>query len=200
MEIHYARHAAGYVNNLNKAIAGTEWEGKSIEEILASASLLGPAIRNNAGGHFNHELFWTILTPEKGTRPSNELGRAIDKYFGGMDNLMAELGKAGNTCFGSGWAWLIVNSQGDLQVTSTSNQDNTLMDLAEVKGVPILGIDVWEHAYYLKYQNRRMDYLSAIWSIIDWNEVSRRYAGTSVLLAADPGRKDGMSLPGPEAR
>ena len=132
-------------------------------------------IRNNAGGHYNHELFWMILTPEKNTKPSAQLSKAIDKTFGSIDKLKEELSKAGATRFGSGWAWLVVTKDGKLVVSSTPNQDNPLMDVAEVKGTPILGIDVWEHAYYLKYQNKRNDYLAAIWDIINWKEVSKRY-------------------------
>lgn len=175
MEIHYTKHAAGYVNNLNKAIAGTDLQKESLEAILSKASTLSPAVRNNAGGHYNHELFWTVLTPEKGTSPSEKLKKAIEKEFGGIDKLREELNNAGSSRFGSGWAWLIVNDKGVLEVTSTPNQDNPLMDAADKKGVPVLGIDVWEHAYYLRYQNRRNDYLSAIWDVINWKEVSSRY-------------------------
>lgn len=175
MEIHYTKHAAGYVANLNKAIAGTPLEKESLPQILSKVSTLNAGVRNNAGGHYNHELFWMILTPEKNTKPSAQLSKAIDKTFGSIDKLKEELSKAGATRFGSGWAWLVVTKDGKLVVSSTPNQDNPLMDVAEVKGTPILGIDVWEHAYYLKYQNKRNDYLAAIWDIINWKEVSKRY-------------------------
>lgn len=175
MEIHYTKHAAGYMNNLNKAVAGTPLEKESIESILGKVSTLSPTIRNNAGGHYNHELFWTILTPQKNTQPSAKLSAAIKAQFGDITKLKEQLSKAGADRFGSGWAWLVVDGSGKLAVTSTANQDNPMMDLAEVKGTPILGIDVWEHAYYLKYQNKRADYLTAFWNVVDWNEVSKRY-------------------------
>lgn len=175
MEIHYSKHAAGYTSNLNKAIAGTALEKQSIEKILSQISSTSPAVRNNAGGHYNHELFWAILTPKKNTKISENLKHAIDKKFGSFDNFKKELNDAAAKRFGSGWAWLSVGADGELQISSTPNQDNPLMDIAEVKGLPILGIDVWEHAYYLKYQNKRADYLNNIWEIINWEEVSRRY-------------------------
>ncbi len=175
MEIHHSKHHAGYVNNLNKAIEGKSAAKLSLTELLADTKKYGDAVRNNAGGHYNHSLFWTILTPEKNTRPSAELSKAIESAFTGMDSLKSLLNKEASTRFGSGWAWLYVTKGGQLKVCSTPNQDNPLMDVAEHKGIPILGIDVWEHAYYLKYQNKRADYLSAIWNLINWNEVSRRY-------------------------
>lgn len=175
MEIHYTKHAAGYVNNLNKAIAGTPLEKESLEKILSHISKESTTIRNNAGGHYNHELFWTMLTAEKNTQPSDKLTKAINETFGSLDNFKKEISKAGADRFGSGWAWLVVTPQKKLVITSTANQDNSLMDIAEVKGIPILGIDVWEHAYYLKYQNKRADYLSAIWNVLNWKEVSKRY-------------------------
>lgn len=175
MQIHHTKHAAGYINNLNKAIAGTAQEKQTIEQILGGISKLSTGIRNNAGGHYNHELFWTILTPEENTQPSKKLATAINATFGSMDNLKQQLSKAGADRFGSGWAWLIVDKNGKLTVTSSANQDNPLMDISEVKGTPILGIDVWEHAYYLKYQNKRADYLTAFWSVVNWNEVSKKY-------------------------
>ncbi len=175
MEIHHGKHHAAYVNNLNSAIEGTPLANKSIEEIMQSISSSSAAVRNNGGGHYNHTLFWTILS-KNGSKPSSELASAIDKAFGSFDNFKEEFSKAGATRFGSGWAWLIVDKSGDLKVTSTPNQDNPLMDVAEVKGTPILGMDVWEHAYYLKYQNKRPDYISAFWSVVNWDEVSRRYA------------------------
>ena len=176
MEIHYTKHAAGYVSNLNKAIGGTSMEKESIEKILSHISKENSAVRNNAGGHYNHELFWTVLTPNKNTKLSEKLEKAINETFGSIDKLKEELSKAGAVRFGSGWAWLIVTPEKKLAITSTANQDNPLMDVAEVKGTPIFGIDVWEHAYYLKYQNKRTDYLSALWNIVNWNEVSKRYA------------------------
>lgn len=175
MEIHYSKHAAAYVANLNKAIAGTPLEKETIIKILSHVSKETPAVRNNAGGHYNHELFWTVLTPEKNTQPSAKLTKAINESFGSMDALKEKLSKAGADRFGSGWAWLVVTADKKLAVTSTGNQDNPLMDIAEVKGTPILGIDVWEHAYYLKYQNKRADYLTAFWKVTNWKEVSKRY-------------------------
>lgn len=175
MEIHYSKHGAAYVSNLNKAIAGTPLEKESLTTILSHISKESTAVRNNAGGHYNHELFWTMLTPEKNTQPSDKLKKAIDATFGSLDQFKAEMSKAGADRFGSGWAWLIVTPDKKLVVTSTANQDNNLMDIADVKGTPILGIDVWEHAYYLKYQNKRADYLTAIWNVLNWTEVSKRY-------------------------
>lgn len=175
MEIHYTKHAAGYVNNLNKAIEGTPMQKEGIETILSHISKESPAVRNNAGGHYNHELFWTILTPKQNTKVSANLEKAIINNFGSMTKLKEVMSKAAADRFGSGWAWLIVTADKKLVVTSTPNQDNPLMDIAEVKGKPILGIDVWEHAYYLKYQNKRADYLSAFWTIVNWEEVSKRY-------------------------
>lgn len=176
MNIHYNRHAAAYTGNLNKAIAGTPAEKQSIESILATISTQPAAVRNNGGGHFNHELFWTILTPNKETKPSPALEKAINEKFGSFEAMKEQVNAAGATRFGSGWAWLSVGNNGELFVSSTANQDNPLMDVVEENGTPILGIDVWEHAYYLNYQNKRADYLNSIWEIIDWNEVSNRYA------------------------
>lgn len=172
MEIHHDRHHKAYVDNLNKAIEGTDAENLSLEDLMANISKYPAAVRNNGGGHFNHSLFWEILSND-GAQPSEKLAAAIET-LGGMDALKEKLSAAGATRFGSGWAWLIVKD-GKLEVTSTPNQDNPLMDVAEVKGTPVLGIDVWEHAYYLKYQNKRPDYLSAIWNVINWAEVSKRY-------------------------
>ncbi|WP_257658162.1 superoxide dismutase [Parapedobacter lycopersici] len=176
MEIHHGKHHQAYVDNLNKAIAGTDAENSSIEEISKNISKYSAAVRNNGGGHFNHSLFWTILSPNGGGAPSGELATAINEAFGSFDELKKQLQAAGATRFGSGWAWLIVDGNGKLQVTSTANQDNPLFDIAEVKGTPILGIDVWEHAYYLKYQNKRPAYLDAVFNVIDWNAVAKRYA------------------------
>lgn len=176
MEIHHGKHHNAYVTNLNNAIAGTDAEGKSIEELMSSISSLPPAVRNNGGGHFNHSLFWTVMGPKGGGAPSAALGSAIDSTFGSFDNFKAEFAKAGATRFGSGWAWLCVDSKGGLFVTSSPNQDNPTMDIAEKQGTPILGLDVWEHAYYLNYQNRRPDYIAAFWNIVDWSAVAQRYA------------------------
>jgi len=175
MAIHYGKHAAAYTANLNKAIAGTPAEKQNIEVILGSISTQSPAVRNNGGGHYNHELFWTILTPNKGTKPSPKLEKAINETFGSLDALKEKVNAAGATRFGSGWAWLSVDKNGKLFVSSTANQDNPLMDVVTENGVPILGIDVWEHAYYLRYQNKRPDYLASIWDIINWDEVNNRY-------------------------
>ena len=175
MEIHHDKHHAAYTNNLNAALLGTENEGKSIEDILGNISKLPVAVRNNGGGFFNHNLFWTVMKPGGGGAPTGDLNDAILKYFGSFDKFKESFSAAGATRFGSGWAWLIVNSNKDLVIGSSPNQDNPLMDVAEVKGIPVLGLDVWEHAYYLKYQNRRPDYIAAFWNIINWNEVSRRF-------------------------
>lgn len=173
MEIHHGKHHQAYVDNLNKAIAGTEHENKSIEELVANAGAISPAVRNNGGGHWNHTFFWNILSG-KGGEPTGALAEAINAAFGSLDGLKEKMNTAGTTRFGSGWAWLIVKD-GKLEVTSTPNQDNPLMDVAEVKGKPILGIDVWEHAYYLKYQNKRPDYLKAIWNVINWDKVAENF-------------------------
>jgi len=175
MEIHHGKHHAGYVANLNKAIEGTEAEGKSLEELMSNISKYPVAVRNNGGGHYNHSLFWTIMGQNKGGEPSGDLAEAINKHFGSFDDFKKEFSSAAATRFGSGWAWLIVKNDGSLAVTSTPNQDNPLMDVADVKGTPILGIDVWEHAYYLHYQNRRPDYVAAFWNVINWDEVGKNY-------------------------
>lgn len=174
MEIHHSKHHAAYVNNLNNALQGTGKENSKLEDILAEISKLPVAVRNNGGGHYNHSLFWEILKPNGGGAPAGDLADAINKHFGSFDKLKEGLSNAGMTRFGSGWAWLVVKGS-DLVITSTPNQDNPLMDIAEVKGTPILGIDVWEHAYYLKYQNRRNEYLAAIWNVLNWEEISRRF-------------------------
>ena len=174
MQIHHGKHHQAYVDNLNKAIAGTEHENKSLEDLLASAGKISPAVRNNGGGHWNHSFFWKILSANAGGKPSGKLGDAIDSTFGSFENFQEKLNTAGTTRFGSGWAWLVAKD-GKLEISSTPNQDNPLMDVAEVKGKPILGIDVWEHAYYLKYQNRRPDYLKAIWNVINWKEVEKNF-------------------------
>jgi len=174
MQIHHDKHHQAYVDNLNKALAGTDAEGKTLEELMDNISAYPPAVRNNGGGHYNHTLFWTILGPNAGGEPTGDLANAINEAFGSFDALKEKMSTAGATRFGSGWAWLLVNDR-KLYVSSTPNQDNPLMDIAEVKGHPILGIDVWEHAYYLKYQNKRPDYLKAIWNVINWDAVSMRY-------------------------
>ncbi len=174
MQIHHDKHHQAYVDNLNKALEGTGNESKTLEELMANISAYAPAVRNNGGGHFNHTLFWDILG-NNGSQPSGDLAKAIDEAFGSLDAMKEKMATAGATRFGSGWAWLIVNNSGKLEVCSTPNQDNPLMDVADVKGTPILGIDVWEHAYYLKYQNKRPDYLKAIWNVINWNNVEARY-------------------------
>lgn len=175
MEIHHSKHHAAYVNNLNSAIKGTDAEKMTLEEIMANTRSFDMKVRNNAGGHYNHTLFWSILGPNAGGSPSGELATAIGNTFVSFDSLKTLLNAAAASRFGSGWAWLYVSKDGKLAVCSTPNQDNTLMDISEHQGIPILGIDVWEHAYYLKYQNKRGDYLNAIWNVINWQEVSRRY-------------------------
>jgi len=176
MEIHHDKHHNAYVTNLNAALAGGEWEGKSIEELLKNISKLPPAVRNNGGGHWNHSFFWQIMGPNAGGAPGGALAEAITAQLGGFDKFKEDFAKAGATRFGSGWAWLSVGADKKLVVSSTPNQDNPLMDNAEVKGTPILGVDVWEHAYYLHYQNRRPDYLAAFFNVINWKEVEKRYA------------------------
>jgi superoxide dismutase, Fe-Mn family len=176
MEIHHGKHHQAYVDNLNKALTGTEGENAKIEDILASISKYPVAVRNNGGGHFNHTMFWAIMSPNGSGNPSGELATAIDAAFGSFEEFKKKFSEAGATRFGSGWAWLSVDQGGNLQVSSTPNQDNPLMDIAEVKGTPILGMDVWEHAYYLKYQNKRPDYISAFWNVINWDAVADRFA------------------------
>ncbi len=175
MEIHHGKHHQAYVTNLNNAIAGTEMEKLSLEEIFANMSKYPMAVRNNGGGHWNHTMFWEIMGPDAGGKPSGKLLSAIEKRFESFEKLQGLVNQAGATRFGSGWAWLIVDANGELQVTSTPNQDNPLMDVADVKGTPILGVDVWEHAYYLKYQNRRPEYLTNFWNVVNWTEVEKRY-------------------------
>lgn len=176
MEIHHAKHHAGYVSNLNKAIeADPKLKGKSLDDLLKNAGSYGPAVRNNAGGHYNHTLFWTILTPNGDGQPQGKLADAINKTFGSFEKFKTQFSDSAKTRFGSGWAWLVVTKEGKLQITTSANQDNPLMDLAPVKGTPILGLDVWEHAYYLKYQNKRPDYINAFWNIVNWKEVSQRF-------------------------
>ena len=174
MEIHHTKHHQAYINNLNAALTGSADEGKSIEQFMANISKQPMAVRNNGGGHYNHSLFWEIMGPNAGGAPTGELADAINQAFGSFDKFKEDFAKAGATRFGSGWAWL-VKHDGKLVVTSTPNQDNPLMDIADVKGMPILGLDVWEHAYYLNYQNRRPDYISAWWNTVNWNVVADRF-------------------------
>lgn len=175
MEIHHGKHHQAYVTNLNKALEGKPEADSSIEDIIKNISKFAPAVRNNGGGHFNHTMFWTLLSPNGGGEPTGALADAIKSTFGSIADLKTKVNEAGATRFGSGWAWLIVTADKKLAICSTPNQDNPLMDIAEVKGTPILGIDVWEHAYYLKYQNRRPDYLAGIWSVINWAHVAELY-------------------------
>jgi Fe-Mn family superoxide dismutase len=175
MEIHHTKHHAGYTNNLNAAVDGSDLAGQSIEAILADVSKHSVAVRNNGGGFYNHNLFWTVMSPNGGGEPTGELAEAINKAFGSFDAFKESFNKAAATRFGSGWAWLVKQDDGSLVVTSTANQDNPLMDIADVKGTPILGLDVWEHAYYLNYQNRRPDYIGAFWNVVNWDEVTRRF-------------------------
>lgn len=174
MKIHHDKHHQAYVDNLNKAIAGTEHESKSIEQLVADAGKISPAVRNNAGGHWNHTFFWDLLAPGGSNKPTGKLAESIDAEFGSYDQFREKLAQAGITRFGSGWAWLI-EQDGKLVISSTPNQDNPLMDAAEVKGTPIVGIDVWEHSYYLKFQNRRPDYLAAIFNVINWDVAGKHY-------------------------
>jgi Fe-Mn family superoxide dismutase len=175
MEIHHGKHHAGYVTKLNAAVEGTELEGKSLKELMQNVSKYSTAVRNNGGGHFNHSLFWTVMKNGGGGKPAGELATTIDSTFGSFDEFKKQFSNAAATRFGSGWAWLIV-SDGKLAICSTPNQDNPLMDLAETKGTPILGLDVWEHAYYLKYQNKRPDYIENWFNVVNWDEVANRFS------------------------
>jgi Fe-Mn family superoxide dismutase len=175
MEIHHSKHHQAYVTNLNNAIVGSEEEKMSIEDICRNISKYPAAVRNNGGGHYNHSLFWTVMAPAKGSQPTGDLLGAIERDLGGVEKMKEDFNKAVATRFGSGWAWICVKD-GKLAICSTPNQDNPLMDVAECKGVPVLGLDVWEHAYYLNYQNRRPDYCNAFWNVVNWDEVARRYA------------------------
>ncbi len=174
MEIHHTKHHQAYVTNLNAALNGSASEGKSLDALMAEMSKQPAAVRNNGGGHYNHNLFWEIMSPNAGGQPAGELADAINTAFGSFDKFKEDFAKAGMTRFGSGWAWLIKHD-GKLVITSTPNQDNPLMDLADVKGSPLLGLDVWEHAYYLHYQNRRADYITAWWNVVNWNVVNERF-------------------------
>lgn len=174
MKIHHGKHHQAYVDNLNAAVAGGENETKSLEDLVKNAGSISPAVRNNGGGHWNHTFFWNVLKVNNGEGPTGKLADAINEAFGSLDAFKEKFETAGKTRFGSGWAWLIVKD-GKLEVCSTPNQDNPLMDVAETKGTPVLGCDVWEHAYYLKYQNKRPDYLKAFWNVVNWNKVAELY-------------------------
>ena len=176
MEIHHGKHHQAYVTNLNNAIAGTDAEKMSIEDICKNISKYPAPVRNNGGGHYNHSLFWTLMKQNGGGSPSGALAEAINSTFGSFDEFKTKFNTAGTTRFGSGWAWLIKNSSGKLEIGSTPNQDNPLMDVSELKGAPILGLDVWEHAYYLNYQNRRPDYCTAWWNVVNWEEAAKRFS------------------------
>ena len=176
MEIHHGKHHAAYVAKLNDAVKGTDLENRSLDELMSAIGKSTPAVRNNGGGHFNHSLFWSVMTPNGGGPPQGDLAEVIETKFGSFDGFKNEFANAAATRFGSGWAWLSVDTNKELCVCSTPNQDNPVMDIAECPGTPILGLDVWEHAYYLKYQNRRPDYISAFWGVVNWEEVSRRYS------------------------
>jgi Fe-Mn family superoxide dismutase len=175
MEIHHDRHHQAYVTNLNAAVTGTELEGKSIEEIITNISKAPAPVRNNGGGHWNHTFFWKSLSASGGGEPTGELGKAITAKFGSFSAFKDEFKKASIGRFGSGWAWLIVKADGEVAITSSPNQDNPLMDIAETKGTPVIGLDVWEHAYYLKYQNKRPDYIDAYWNVVDWKAADALY-------------------------
>lgn len=175
MEIHHTKHHNTYITNLNNAIADTENADKSLEELIANAGSISPAVRNNGGGHWNHSFFWEIMTGDSMGKPEGALADDINATFGSLDDLKTKFNTAGATQFGSGWAWLTVSADGKLEVSSTPNQDNPLMDVANTKGTPILGLDVWEHAYYLKYQNLRPAYMQAWWDVVNWNKVSELY-------------------------
>lgn len=175
MEIHHDKHHMTYVTNLNKAIENTDADKMAIEDILKNISKYPVAVRNNGGGHYNHTMFWTLLSPHGSGTPSGELADAINSAFGSFDEFKKKFTESAIGRFGSGWAWLIKNSSGKLEICSTPNQDNPLMDIAETKGFPILGLDVWEHAYYLKYQNRRPDYITSWWNLVNWDEATKRF-------------------------
>lgn len=176
MEIHHGKHHAGYTSKLNAAIEGSDLENQSIEDILKNVSKHSGAVRNNGGGFYNHSLFWQVMSPNGGGAPTGDVATAINEAFGSYDAFKEQFSAAAGSRFGSGWAWLMLGADGKLQISSTPNQDNPLMDIAETKGTPILGLDVWEHAYYLKYQNKRPDYVSAFFNVINWEEVNKRYA------------------------
>jgi Fe-Mn family superoxide dismutase len=176
MEIHHSKHHQAYVNNLNAALEGTDGASLSIEDIVKNISKYGMPVRNNGGGHWNHSFFWSILSPNGGGNPTGVLGDKINEQFGSFEAMKEEFNKAATTRFGSGWAWLCKKADGGLCICSTPNQDNPLMDIAECPGTPIIGLDVWEHAYYLHYQNRRPDYITAFWNVVDWNKASANFS------------------------
>lgn len=176
MEIHHSKHHAGYVKKLNAAVEGTDAANKSLEDLMKNVSNYGAGVRNNGGGHYNHSLFWSVMSPNGGGQPGADLASAIDKDFGSFDNFKKQFQEAAATRFGSGWAWLCLKADGSLCVCSSPNQDNPLMDISECPGTPLLGLDVWEHAYYLKYQNKRPDYIEAFFNVINWDAVAERYA------------------------
>jgi Fe-Mn family superoxide dismutase len=176
MEIHHSKHHQAYVNNLNAALEGTDGANLSIEDIVKNISKYGMPVRNNGGGHWNHSFFWSILSPNGGGNPTGALGDKINEQFGSFEAMKEEFNKAATTRFGSGWAWLCKKADGSLCICSTPNQDNPLMDIAECPGTPIIGLDVWEHAYYLHYQNRRPDYIAAFWNVVDWNKASANFS------------------------
>jgi Fe-Mn family superoxide dismutase len=180
MEIHHSKHHQAYVTNLNNALAGSEMEGQDLESLLHNIATAPAAVRNNGGGHWNHSLFWTILSPNGGGQPTGVIAEQINHTFGSYDKFKEEFTKAATTRFGSGWAWLCKQADGSLQICSTPNQDNPLMPDTGCTGMPVLGLDVWEHSYYLKYQNRRPDYIAAFFNLINWDEVSRRYQQANV--------------------
>jgi superoxide dismutase, Fe-Mn family len=175
MEIHHGKHHQAYVTNLNNAIANTDADKMSIEDICKKISTFPAPVRNNGGGHYNHSLFWTLMKQNGGGNPTGALAEAINASFGSLEDFKSKFAAAGTGRFGSGWAWLIVGADKKLAITSTPNQDNPLMDIAEAKGIPVLGLDVWEHAYYLNYQNRRPDYITAWWNVVNWNEAAKRF-------------------------
>ena len=176
MEIHHSKHHQAYVNNLNAALEGKDGANLSIEDIVKNISKYGMPVRNNGGGHWNHSFFWSILSPNGGGNPTGALGHKINEQFGSFEAMKEEFNKAATTRFGSGWAWLCKKADGSLCICSTPNQDNPLMDIAECPGTPIIGLDVWEHAYYLHYQNRRPDYIAAFWNVVDWNKASANFS------------------------
>ena len=176
MEIHHSKHHQAYVNNVNTALEGTDAANLPIEDIVKNISKYGMPVRNNGGGHWNHSFFWSILSPNGGGYPTGALGDKINEQFGSFEAMKEEFNKAATTRFGSGWAWLCKKADGSLAISSTPNQDNPLMDIAESHGTPIIGIDVWEHAYYLHYQNRRPDYIAAFWNVVDWNQANSNFS------------------------
>lgn len=176
MEIHHSRHHNGYFTKFNAAVEGTELAGKKLEDIFSTISTLGAGVRNNGGGFYNHNIFWNSLSPNGGGAPTGDLATAINAKWGSFDAFKEAFSDAAATRFGSGWAWLVVTKNGDLEITSTANQDNPLMDIADIKGTPILALDVWEHAYYLKFQNKRPDYIAAFWNIANWSYAGEQYS------------------------